>query len=78
MFKMKGNKKGEQMWSEELQEQTRVYFESMPFACMKQIGGKFGICTLEKGIYSIKDRVSGQEYIYATMDMLIEDKWALD
>ncbi len=75
---MTGTKKGEPMWSEELQEQTRVYFESMPFACMKQIGGKFGICTLEKGVYSIKDRETGDEYIYMSMDALIAAGWAID
>ena len=71
-------KKEEAMWSEALQEQTRVYFKSMPFACMKQIGGKFGICTLKDGVYIIKDRESDKEYIYSSIALLIEAKWAID
>lgn len=66
------------MWSEALQKQTREYFKSMPFAAMKQIGGKFGICVFRENTYHIVDRETNAEYLYETMDALIEAKWAID
>ena len=66
------------MWSEELQKQTREYFKSMPIAAMKQIGGKFGIGVFQDDKYIITDRETNEEYLYETMDALIEAKWAID
>jgi len=66
------------MWSDELQEQTREYFKSMPFAFMKKIGGKNGVCTLENRIYTIKDRDTSEEYIFNSIDSLIAAQWVID
>ena len=66
------------MWSEALQEQTREYFKSMPIAAMKQIGGKFGICVFRDYKYLITDRETNEEYLFETMDALIDAKWAID
>lgn len=66
------------MWSDELQEQTREYFKSLPIAAMKQYEGKYGICTLIDDKYIIKDRETKEVYEYSTMDELINAKWAID
>ena len=66
------------MWSDELQEETREYFNRMPFAFVKQIGGKGGVCTLKDGIYIIIDREDDSEVVFESMDALIEANWAID
>ena len=66
------------MWSDELQEQTREFLKTYPMAAMKKIGGVYGVCVLEKGIYIIKDRKTAQKYSYSSINELIFDKWVID
>ena len=66
------------MWSEELQEQTKEYFKNLPVAAMKKTGGKYGVCILQDGKYTIQDRESDQVYVFECIDELIKDGWAID
>ena len=68
------------MWTEELQKQTREFFETKNGAFMKHFGdSRFGLCILIEGKYVIRDRVKpGEVWEYGSMDELIEDGWALD
>lgn len=66
------------MWSKELQQQTREYFKDIPFAAMKKIGGTYGICVYRDKCYIITDRKTNAEYIYHSMDALIDAQWAID
>ena len=68
------------MYSHELQELTRKYFESVPVAMMKQFRtGKFGACQLESdGIYYITIFNSDEVLSFETIDELIQANWAID
>jgi hypothetical protein len=66
------------MWSDELQQQTREYFKQFPIAAMKNIDGRFGVCALMNGIYTIEDRKTNEVYKFSSMEDLIAAKWALD
>jgi hypothetical protein len=71
-------KEGDTMWSDTLQEQTREHFKTMPFAAMKQIGGKFGMGVFRDGKYIITDIETKEIYEFLSMDELIVAKWAID
>ena len=68
------------MYSEDLQEQTRVYFTTMPIAMMKQFGtDKFGIGQCEHdGSYSINVFNSDEVLCFKTIDELLKAGWAID
>lgn len=67
------------MWSDELQQQTKEYFEKMPFALMKYFGdSRFGVCTLIKGEYIITDSDTNIKYKFDSIDALIKEGWAID
>ncbi len=66
------------MWSKELQQQTREFFEKLPIAAMKNFDMKFGICIRKDGEYIITDRESSEVYRYSSVDELIKDGWAID
>lgn len=66
------------MWSDELQEETKEYFKSMPVAAMKQIGGRFGICTFEDGKYTVTDRESDWVDVFQCVEDLLNDGWTID
>ena len=66
------------MYSQKLQEQTREHFKNIPFAAMKQFGGKFGIGAFQGGKYIVTDRKTYEKYIFESMDKLIENGWAID
>ena len=65
-------------WSESLQKQTKEHFENMPAAFMKQLGGRFGVCTLLDGVYSITDRETREIETFNSIEDLISAKWAID
>jgi len=67
------------MWTEELQKQTREFFETLPIAAMKHFGDmRFGFCMLKDGKYIITDRESVDRWEYDSVDALIDDGWAID
>ena len=66
------------MWSETLQQQTKEYFKTLPFAEMKQFGGRFGTCVYKDGQYIIVDKESDDVYTFESMDELIANGWAID
>ncbi len=67
------------MWTEELQQQTREFFETLPVAAMKHFGDmKSGFCKLKDGKYIISDRESDDRWEYNSIDELVEDGWAID
>ena len=67
------------MWTEELQQQTRKLFETLPMAAMKHFGdSKYGVCVLDNGKYIITDRESDDTWEYDSIDALIVDGWAID
>lgn len=67
------------MWIEELQQQTREFFETLHMAAMKHFGDmKFGFCMLKDGKYIIIDRESNEKWEYDSVDALIVDGWAID
>lgn len=72
--------KGSAMWTAELQQQTREFFENMNGAFMKHFDdSKFGLCILLKGKYIISDREeSGEVWEYASIEEMITDGWAID
>jgi len=67
------------MWTENLQQQTREVFENMNGAFMKHFGdSQFGLCILIDGKYIIDNRSNDEVYEYKTMEVLLEDEWAID
>lgn len=67
------------MWSDELQKQTREYFEKMPAACVKHFGDlRFGTCMLIKGGYVITEHNTNAKHQFDSIEALIKDGWALD
>ena len=77
-YNIKDKEKEEPMWSKELQKQTIEFFKTIPMAAMKNFDGAFGICILNDGIYTITDRKTYEEYVYESIDALLEAKWAID
>ena len=66
------------MYSQTLQEQTREYFKHLPFAAMKQYGGKFGLALFQDNQFIITDRKTDDKYYFDSIDALIEANWAID
>ena len=68
------------MWTEELQELTRDYFENvMKGGMMKHFGdSKFGIGVFMDEKYIIHVLDSDEVCEYATMDEMLKDGWAID
>ena len=68
------------MYSVELQQQTKEFFEKMNGAFMKHFGdSRFGLCILIDGKYVINDRGElGDVWEYNSVDDMMEDGWAID
>lgn len=67
------------MWSDELQKQTREYFEKMPTACMKHFGDlRFGTCVLIEGEYAITEHNTNAKHKFDSIEALIENGWVID
>jgi hypothetical protein len=73
-------------WSDELKEKTRDVLNlgcvpSDDFVHMKNIKGNFGEISLKNWLdqkFIIQDKRTDCEYIYATIDELIEAGWVVD
>jgi len=67
------------MWSEELQNQTREHFETMPMAFMKHFGDlRFGACVLIKGEYVITEHNTNTKHKFDSIEALIQNGWVID
>ena len=68
------------MWSGELGELSRAYFE-MPGVCVKSINGDFGVLEIdfERSLYRVLLRDGGKENpVYQSPDDMIKAGWAVD
>ena len=68
------------MWTETLQQQTRDYFTSLPFAMMKEFDtSRFGIAHhLEDDSFTISILDSKDILIFSSINEMISAGWAID
>lgn len=67
------------MWSDELQKQTKEYFEKLPLARMKHFGdSRFGAGALKDEKYIIMEDNTSKEYRFNSIEELIDAGWAID
>lgn len=65
------------MWSKELTELSRQYFET-GFCCVKSEQGEFGELSFENQIYKISLFTSDKSYTFNSVDEILNAGWAVD
>ena len=66
------------MWSDELKQLTREMLSKIPMAMMKKVGSTYGVLLLQDDKYVITDRTTNEEYLFESIEELIEAGWAVD